>query len=186
MLRGVVISMGFGLSLSLGVWARDSVVVINEIHYNPGVEGSALEYVEVVNLFAVDIDLSRWSLDGAVDFEFPDGTVLGGGETLAVASNPVALLSATGAVALGPWTGSLSNSGESIRLEVEGLGPRVMDEVTYQDGGLWPVGADGSGVSLAKKRPNLPGNRPGSWQAGPAMHGSPGAMNPAVPDQGCG
>ena len=184
MFRGITISCLLGLSLCLGVAARDSVVVINEIHYNPGTAGNALEYVEVVNLFAADIDLTRWALDGAVDFEFPAGTILGGGETLVVASDPAALQNATGVTALGPWTGSLNNSGETLRLEAEGLGPRVMDEVAYQDGGLWPVGADGSGVSLAKRRSNLPGDRASSWQAGPAVHGSPGAVNPAVPDSG--
>ena len=125
--------------LCSGVAARDSVVVINEVHYNPGAAGAALEYIELVNLFARDVDLSRWSLDGAVKFDFPEGSILGGGDYLVLASDPAALQLATGVSALGPWSGSLSNSGESIRLEVEGLGPRVMDEVAYEDRGLWPV-----------------------------------------------
>ena len=39
---------------------RDSVVVFNEIHYHPAGDNSALEYVELYNQLAVDVDLSNW------------------------------------------------------------------------------------------------------------------------------
>ena len=50
-------------------WA-DSVVVVNEIMYHPA-EG-APEWIELYNQMGIDIDLSGWSLEGAVDYGFPD------------------------------------------------------------------------------------------------------------------
>ena len=56
----------------------DSTVVFNEIHYHPADDDSSLEWIELHNQMAVDMDLSGWSVEG-VDFEFPAGTVIGGG-----------------------------------------------------------------------------------------------------------
>ncbi len=43
--------------------ALDSTVVFNEIMYNPpGDTDASLEWVELYNQMAVDMDLSRWSI----------------------------------------------------------------------------------------------------------------------------
>jgi len=50
----------------------DSTVVFNEVMYNsPGPTDDALEWIELSNQMAVDMDLSGWRLDGGVEFEFP-------------------------------------------------------------------------------------------------------------------
>ena len=102
---------------SLPLAALDSVVVFNEVHYHPAGDQSTLEYVELYNQLSVDVDLSNWKIDGDISFDFPEGTVLGGGAYLVIAKDPAALSSATGhGSALGPYEGLLSNSGRPVIL----------------------------------------------------------------------
>ena len=87
--------------------ARDSVVVFNEIHYHPANDDSSLEYVELYNQFAIELDLSNWRIDGDIDFDFPEGTIIPGRGYLVIAKDPAALSAATGYNdALGPTTGT--------------------------------------------------------------------------------
>ncbi|MEX2186748.1 MAG: lamin tail domain-containing protein, partial [Pirellulales bacterium] len=116
----------------------DSTVVLNEIMYNPQGGGESLEWIELHNQMAVDMDISRWRLSDGVSFTFPAGTVVPGGGYLVVAADPAALSAAgefTGA--LGPWTGALANGGEQI--ELRNNSDRVMDAVDYGDNGEWPA-----------------------------------------------
>lgn len=50
--------------------AGDSVVVVNEVHYNP--TNPALEYVEIHNQLWVNVDLSGWRFDGGITYEFAE------------------------------------------------------------------------------------------------------------------
>src|SRR5438093_9157291 len=82
----------------------DSPVVFNEIMYHPLTNESQLEWVELQNQMAVDMDISHWRLDGGISFSFPEGTVIRAGGYLVVAASPSSLLMATGlANALGPF-----------------------------------------------------------------------------------
>ncbi len=157
--------------------AYDSVVVFNEIHYHPpGSGGPSLEFVEVYNQNSVNVDLSGWRLSGGVDFTFADGTVIAGDGYLVVAADPAALSAATGAAGvLGPLVGALDNSGETLRLRNNN--DRVMDEVDYDDRAPWPIGADGSGASLAKIDPLTSGGRAAGWRHSLEVGGTPGAEN---------
>ena len=82
------------LLVSMFVWSgtarSDSVVVFNEIQYHPLVREAELEWVELHNQNAVDIDLSGWSICDGVYFVVPDGTVIPGGGYVVVAANPAA------------------------------------------------------------------------------------------------
>jgi hypothetical protein len=62
---------------------------------------------------------------------------------LVIAANPALL-----AGSIGPFTGQLDDGGETLRLK--NLNGRIMDEVSYEDEGDWPVGADGSGATVAR------------------------------------
>lgn len=161
----------------------DSTVVFNEIMYHPATNEAVLEWVELHNQMAVDMDLSGWSISDGVSFVFPEGTILAGGGYLVVASSPTELAAATGyAQALGPFTGRLNNSGE--RLELKNHNGRWMDRVTYGVAGDWPVAPDGGGVSLAKKQPHLGSSSAESWAPSAQMGGTPGLDNfPAKPNQ---
>src|SRR6185369_4977847 len=141
------------LALSTPSTRADSVVVFNEIMYHPSANEPVMEWVELHNQMAVDVDLSGWSLAGGIDFKFAEGSVISGGGYLVVASSPVDLMNATGLTnVLGPFTSRLSNSGEA--LELLNNNHRLMDRVTYGAEGDWPVGPDGAGVSLAKRSEN--------------------------------
>ena len=97
--------------------AQDSVVVFNEIHYHPENGNSALEYVELYNQLAVEIDISNWRIDGDIDFDFPEGTIIPSHGYLVIAKDPSAWAAATGSSdILGPFNRSLSNSGDTITL----------------------------------------------------------------------
>jgi hypothetical protein len=154
----------------------DSTVVLNEIMYNPPSGGEALEWIELHNQMAVNVDISKWQLADGVSFTFPAGTVIPGGGYLVVAANPGALAAAgvfTGA--LGPYTGALANGGEQI--ELRNNSDRVMDAFEYGDNGEWPVAADGSGLSLAKLDQLSASAPAGNWRASRLLGGTPGAEN---------
>lgn len=150
----------------------DSPVVFNEIMYHPVTNESQMEWVELQNQMAVDIDMSHWSLDGGIDYRFPEGTIIPAGRYLVIAASPATLGVPN---ALGPFTNQLSNSGERIRLR-ENNG-RIMDEVTYGTEGDWPPAADGTGPSLARLRANLLGADSRNWRASAQIGGTPAAEN---------
>ena len=169
---------------------RDSVVVFNEIHYHPADDNDGLEYIELYNQMAVNIDLSNWRI-GGVDFDFPEGTVIDARSYLTIAKVP-----ANYPGALGPYAGTLSNSGETLRLfnnnrafrTTAGAGPngassdsldrrRIMDEISYGDTYPWPLGPDGSGSTLAKVDPATGSAHPQNWTHSTATNGTPNAAN---------
>ena len=154
----------------------DSVVVINEIMYHPGTNAVGGEWLELHNQMAVDVDLSGWSIAGGVTYTFPEGTIIPGSGYQVVALSPAELSAATGLTnVLGPYGGHLSNSGE--KLELYNRNQRLMDSVTYAVGGDWPVGPDGSGVSLVKLDEDSASGLASNWSISPLAGGSPGRRN---------
>lgn len=165
-------------SLLLTAQARaDSTVVFNEIMYHPNATNEAqLEWVELHNQMAVDMDLSGWSLSGDVQFAFAEGTVLGGGKYLVVATSPATLTAATGATnVIGPLLGRLSNTGDT--LELRNNNQRLMDSTSYGVEDEWPVAADGAGPSLAKYNRNSASGPSANWRASTKVGGTPGREN---------
>lgn len=162
---------------SLGtLFAADSVVVFNEVQYHPPLEVEASEWIELHNEMAVDIDLSAWRLAGGVSYSFPEGTVIPGGGYLVITGAPPAGVSVpeiSGAV--GPFDGRLNNAGE--RLELRDRNNRLMDRLEYQDQEPWPVGADGSGATLAKRDPNRASQEAEDWASSILIGGTPGRSN---------
>ena len=159
----------------------DSTVVFNEIMFNPPGDDQTLEWIELHNQMALDMDLSGWSLSGDVDFEFPpvsanpQAALVPGGGYLLIAKDPVAL-AATGVVAdFGPYVGQLANQGAQI--ELRNNNDRLMDVVDYSDDGVWPVAPDGGGFSLAKMDPDTASLPPENWRASLLMGGTPGGHN---------
>ena len=166
---------GVALFLMAGVArSADATAVFNEVMYHP-VPATLPEWIEFRNVLSVDLDLSGWSMTGGVNFVFPEGTVLPSGGFLTVsgtAGNP--------ATALGPWTGDLANEGETLHLRNRNGG--IVDELTYDDTDGWPVGADGSGSTLAKLRADTASAAAASWRVSAQTGGTPSADNfPAPP-----
>ena len=162
----------------------DSTVVFNELMYNPvGDTDDSGEWIELYNQLAVDMDVSEWRLEGGVDFEFPDGTSVPGRGFLMVAAAPASLAGVEpGVEIVGPFSGSLSNGGEEIRLINNDN--RVMNVLDYGDGGKWPVGPDGGGVTLAKRDELTASNVASNWTFSPQIDGTPGSSNFIIRDGG--
>jgi autotransporter-associated beta strand protein len=141
--------------------------VINEIHYRPAKDPTLgalpLEFVELLNPGGSVIDLSNWKLTEGVSYTFPPGTQLGPGAYLVIAENPAALTARYGVNALGPFSGKLSNTGETLELR-DSANTRV-DSVSYRPGFPWPTGAHGAGPSMELLHPTLDNDLGGSWRS---------------------
>ena len=164
------LSLFFLLVPSQAAPPADGVIVFNEIMYNPAGTGEAAEWIELANLMGVSVDMSGWRIEAGINFTFPNGTVLPGGAQLVVAKTPASIPGS-----LGPFTGALANGGDTVRLVDRN--DRLMDELNYGDGGDWPVGPDGSGVSLAKRDAALASSSATSWTMSAQTGGTPGAAN---------
>ena len=150
--------------------------MFNEVSYHPADNNSQSEWIELHNQMYVDVDLSRWSLEGAVHFQFPVGTIVPIGGYLVVAANPALTRSNTALeTVLGPWTGKLRDSGDTVTLRNHN--GRLMDQLSYQDAAPWPLGADGSGATLAKTRRMSPSGAAENWRASAEIGGTPGRIN---------
>jgi hypothetical protein len=157
-------------------WPADCTVVLNEIMVHPAENEPSLEWVELHNQMAVDMDISGWRLAGGIDFRFDEGSVIPGGGHLVVALSPAALTAAAGVTnVVGPFSGRLGNAGDTVTLRNNN--DRIMDRVQYGVKGDWPVAPDGAGPSLAKIDETSSGADPGAWRASREMGGTPGRRN---------
>ena len=71
----------------------DSVVVFNEIMYNPISGDDDDEYVELYNRAKSAVDLSGWSFVSGIEFTFPHGTRMAAESYLVLARNAARLRS---------------------------------------------------------------------------------------------
>ncbi|MDA7882345.1 lamin tail domain-containing protein, partial [Akkermansiaceae bacterium] len=140
-----------------------NTVVINEIHYDHDPKTEFGEFVELFNASDSAIDLSYWTLNGAVYFQFPSGTTIPANGFIVVAENPAVLASRFGVTGLGPYSGKLSNDGERLELE-DGNGVTV-DEVTYGIGFPWPCASRGKGPSMELINADLDNDLGSSWRS---------------------
>ncbi len=157
----------FTVRPSLTHASPDSVVVFNEIHYNPVGATEDGEWIELFNQLGIKTDISGWQIEG-VSYTFPPGTIIDPGDYVVVYKTPPG-------GELGPFIGNLSNGGETLRLVNQSA--RLMDELSYGDNGRWPVEADGSGATLAKRRPYTTNKLVEHWTFSEQVSGTPGKVN---------
>ena len=175
-------------------------VVITEIMYHPAPGEN--EFIEIKNISTNSVPLfdtvrptNTWKLNG-LGFTFPAGLSLAPGEwLLIVATDPTAFRARYNVPAdvrvLGPYAGSLQNSGERLELQrpgvpdADGLPFITVDAVRFNDKVPWPVVADGSGPSLQRLGDSLYGNDPIHWTAALATPGTvyPGGTPPSITTQ---
>ncbi|HXF09673.1 MAG TPA: LamG-like jellyroll fold domain-containing protein, partial [Desulfuromonadaceae bacterium] len=154
----------------------DTSLVFNEIMYHPSTNESTMEWVEVYNQMAVDLDISGWSISGGVQYTFPANTVIHGSGYLVVASSPTTLVGSTGLTnIIGPFTGQLTNT--DSKLQLRNNNGRVVDEIHYDVEGDWPVAANGAGVSLAKRDRETASGPAEDWTTSDQPGGTPGTAN---------
>lgn len=161
------------------LWRRAAVdspgtATFTELHPSPASDEDT-EWVELHNPMVLDLDLSGWTLTGAVEWTFPAGTRLPAGGFVVVAGDPARLDGA----ALGPWEGRLANEGE--RIELVSRSGRVIDTLEYGTTPVWPVLADGSGFTLTKRDHDAASDRGENWAASTVAGGTPGASNALDP-----
>lgn len=158
---------------------KSGPVVIAEIMYNVDGDEDA-EYLELLNISESSVDLYNstfnrgWKLDKGIDFEFPSGSSIAPGERIIVTRDTSAFISeftTPGGTQLFEWTdGKLSNSGDTIELEMPGLLNDLMetkfiriDRVNYGTDAPWTSAADGTGLSLSKISSHNYGNDATNW-----------------------
>ncbi len=155
-------------------WEREEIaapgsITFNELLYHSATDAD-VEWIELHNPMALDMDLSGWSIAGGVAYTFADGTILPAGGYLVVAADPARI-----AGALGPYVGTLSNSGD--RIDLRNNGGRLIDTIAYGTDDPWPVQADGSGLTLAKIDPDAASDHAENWTASSDLGGTPGQPN---------
>ena len=167
---------------------------ITEIMYNPlgpsDVElarndqftADSFEFVELTNTGGTSLDLTEVRFTSGFDFNFSDGSVvsLGAGQRVVVVRDQVAFETrypevAASQIAGAFSAGSLSNNGESIKLE-DALSSTVQ-EFSYNDSldGGWSQLADGRGGSLQIVDTAGDYSSSANWTTSPEIGGSPGA-----------
>ncbi len=176
-------------------------VVISEIMYRPVAWNMAgrmeTEFIEIANTSGADVPLFNpdypefsWSLAGGVGFQFPSNMVLGAGRTaVVIATNAVEAFRAswglsTNVLILGPFSNSLGNAGDTVRLRAPNnpepatnvAAYHVEDEVRYGDQLPWPLAADGLGGSLERTDLLAWGDTAANWHSTPGI-ATPGGTN---------
>ena len=144
---------------------RNSAIVISEIMYAPPSDHRQGEYLELTNRSGSTVDVGGWSFSQGISYTIPTGTSIAPGGRLVVAQN-AAFITANypGATAVvGDYGGSLSNSGELVRL-LDAAG-NMADEVDYKTGGDWPRQADSLGSSIELINSNMDNDAGSSWAA---------------------
>ncbi|MEO5916248.1 MAG: lamin tail domain-containing protein [Luteolibacter sp.] len=124
---------------------------------------SLQQWIELYNRGTSAVNLSAWKFAAGIGYTFASGTTLAPGARVVVARDPFLIPPAPGLTVLGPWSGSLSGSGERILLQDASGNPA--DEVSYVDGGRWPGTPDGGGSTLELRDPHSDNSLPESWAA---------------------
>lgn len=164
-----------------GPSTRRTGLVISEIMYHPKdrTDGRNGEFIELFNSESVFNDISGYRLAGAVEFTFPEGTVLPAGGFVVVARVPEDVRQVYGiAQVLGGYSRDLDNSSGTVQL----LNPigALMLQVEYGSRSPWPVSADGAGHSLVLARPSFGEGSAQAWLASARLNGSPGRWDSRI------
>ena len=152
---------------------------ITEIHYHPEdhlnvndtLKSKDLEFLEFKNIGETGLNLSGVKIDSAIQYTFPENTILPPGQFYVIASKPSKFYEKYGLLASGNYKGNLSNDGEQI--VVFDRNSMLLLDFTYDINNPWPDKADGTGPSLASIDFNPTGNpseyaywRPSIYQGG--------------------
>ena len=164
-----------------GTVAVTADLIISELHYNSsdadGFPDLSWEFLEIYNNDVVAVDLENYSLTG-VTYTFPAGASIAPGEYIIVCID-AAIYSGNGYQVFEWTSGGLGNTSETVTLFDNNAA--IVDEVTYDDGGLWPSAPDGSGPSLELSDLAADNNDGANWQASCDFNGTPGAVNSTFP-----
>jgi hypothetical protein len=154
------------------VISPSAALKVTELMYNP-TDGKTFEFIELKNTSGATLDLTGVSLSG-VRFTFDEGALAPWRSGVLIANDdPTAFISKyPNAPIIGTYAGSLSNSGEELRL----LDPdgQIVYSVNYSSESPWPSEADGNGSSLELISSLGAESDPSNWRASLVPGGTPG------------
>lgn len=142
-------------------WEERPDLLITEIHYHPSAPAGS-EFIRIENPGPDPVDMTGYTLGDAVEFSFPADFVLEAGAHIYVVEERHWLELSEEEEILEWESGNLSNGGERILLKnAAGI---VIDHVSYDDEGDWPLEADGMGPSLKLKSNTLDNHFGKNWE----------------------
>lgn len=160
----------------------------SEISYNPNgqiigedtLTGKNLEFIEIKNYSAEEIDLSGYKISGGVEYQFPLNTLLEADSLLVIASDSTSFKKLYGFSPFGQYKGNLNSTGEEITLINPCGAIRAFAE--YNDDGVWYNVADGAGFTLVYKDYSIAQNSgiKENWRVSTNWLGSPGKDDPTA------
>jgi hypothetical protein len=117
--------------------ANSLLIHFGAFEFSPASGDQDEEYIQLVNSNAADVDLSGWSLTGAVRFTFSPGTVLDAGGAMYVSPAPAAFRARSSSpkggedrFVVGPYKGHLSAWGE--RVDIVDAATGAVNSMTYE------------------------------------------------------
>jgi len=141
-----------------------SGLIFSEIMYNPPESGAdKYEFIEIYNTTSERIELGGLLLTDGINYSFPNGSFIEGYKAIAIAGKLTEATNFYGNVFLGEYSGTLSNSGESISL-INTKGNTIAT-ITYESNSKWPLEADGLGSSLELKKASYLAVNPTAFRA---------------------
>ena len=196
---------------------RVGPVVISEIMFAPPLNGLVTdtidEFIELRNSSSESVVLydpahpeNTWRLRGAVDFDFPPGTILAAHGYLVLASfdpvdqNAVAAFRArygleVSTPIVGPWQGQFDLTGSEIKLLRPGVPalrgstgqtevPQILVErVAFQTVAPWPTNTIGTGLALVRRDAAAFADDPANWIAALPSPGDIDTDGDGLPDR---
>ena len=153
-------------------------VILSEIMYHPlpfseSDESEKGEYIELYNSGTDTVQLEGYHFDRGITFAFPANATLPAKSYLLLLKDPEAFPNlANLRSTYSGYTGSLSNSGETLRLK-DALDQTVFS-IRYGSTGDWPAAPDGTGHSLVYIDRDGDPNSARNWGASRTRHGTPG------------
>jgi len=175
------------LSAPLETHAASQPIVINEIQYHPANDDDRLQYIELHNPGASEVDLSGWKLRG-VKFDFPANTKVAPGGFLIIARDLSRFRSVHGGTfpSIGNLGGRIKHGGE--KLELVDDKNQIVESFTFSDDAPWPLGPDGYASTLERVCPTGPATDPSNWAPSnratrEGREGTPGRVNDSFSPQ---
>ncbi len=167
-------------------------LVLSEIHFHP-MDQPGTEFLEILNTSERTVDLSDVVITNAVNFKFPKPSLIGSGVRVVVVKDLAIFAGLYGDArspffqgsvrVFGPWSGSLSNEGETIEFLAASGAP--IFSCSFSTDAAWPGRADGRGSSLELESPREAPLTSAAksawlsdalhWRPSSQFHGSPGA-----------
>ncbi len=174
-------------------------IIINELMVRPPgtPEPTGQEFIELLNTDPQGADISGAKFDKGISYLFPVDSIIPANGYGVVVANVAAFKAAHPTVPndliFGPWTGTLGNNGQTLRL-IDELGTTVLATMKYGSEGDWanrsrsaadsgqqgwewlnPVEATGKSWELRNRLMDLSEGQ--NWAASTVIGGTPAAVN---------